>query len=54
MISYVDSTHSGGERAKISVLLPLAAMSSEDAADLLVMDEHAHLDSNNLDGTPTG
>jgi hypothetical protein len=40
MISYVDSTHSGGERAKISVLLPLAAMSSEDAADLLVMDEH--------------
>jgi ABC-2 type transport system ATP-binding protein len=37
---YVDSTHSGGERAKISVLLPLAAMSSEDAADLLVMAEH--------------
>ena len=50
MISYLDSAHSGGERAKISVLLLLAAMSSEGAADLLVMDEHtAHLDSNNID-----
>lgn len=34
MISYLDSAHSGGERAKISVLLLLAAMSSEVAARL--------------------
>lgn len=50
MLSFQDSAHSGGEKAKIAVLLLLAAMSSEGAADLLVMDEHtAHLDSTNID-----
>lgn len=48
--SYKSGKHSGGERAKISLLLLLAAMSVEGAADLLIMDEHsAHLDSRNID-----
>jgi Putative exonuclease SbcCD, C subunit len=48
--SYKSGKHSGGEKAKISLLLLLAAMSVEGAADLLIMDEHsAHLDSRNID-----
>jgi chromosome segregation ATPase len=48
--SYQDSEHSGGQRAKIALLLLLAAMKSEGAADLLIVDEHsAHLDSENFD-----
>jgi chromosome segregation ATPase len=48
--SYRDASHSGGQRAKIAILLLLAAMSLGGAADLLVMDEHiAHLDSTNID-----
>lgn len=48
--SYQSRDHSGGQRAKISILLLLAAMSIEGAADLLIMDEHiAHLDSRNID-----
>jgi chromosome segregation ATPase len=47
---YQSREHSGGQRAKISILLLLAAMSIEGAADLLIMDEHiAHLDSQNID-----
>lgn len=49
-LSYQHHTHSGGQRAKISILLLLAAMSAEGAADLLIVDEHsAHLDSENID-----
>lgn len=48
--SYRDASHSGGQRAKIAILILLAAMSIGGAADLLVMDEHiAHLDSTNID-----
>jgi chromosome segregation ATPase len=48
--SYRSSAHSGGERAKISILLLLAAMGLEGSADLLIMDEHvAHLDSRNIE-----
>ncbi len=47
---YQSGSHSDGQRAKISILLLLAAMSSEGASDLLIMDEHsAHLDSRNID-----
>jgi chromosome segregation ATPase len=47
---YQSREHSGGQRAKISILLLLAAMSIEGSADLLIMDEHiAHLDSQNID-----
>lgn len=47
---YHSGAHSDGQRAKISILLLLAAMSSEGASDLLIMDEHsAHLDSRNID-----
>jgi chromosome segregation ATPase len=47
---YQSGDHSGGQRAKISILLLLAAMSIEGSADLLIMDEHiAHLDSQNID-----
>jgi chromosome segregation ATPase len=49
-LSYQSHRHSGGQKAKISILLLLAAMSSEGAADLLIIDEHsAHLDSQNID-----
>jgi chromosome segregation ATPase len=49
-LSYQHHKHSGGQKAKISILLLLAAMSSEGAADLLIIDEHsAHLDSENID-----
>jgi chromosome segregation ATPase len=49
-LSYQHHKHSGGQKAKISILLLLAAMSSEGAADLLIVDEHsAHLDSENID-----
>jgi chromosome segregation ATPase len=48
--SYRDAAHSGGQRAKIAILLLLATMGTADAADLLIMDEHiAHLDSANID-----
>lgn len=48
--SYRDPTHSGGQRAKIAILVLLAAMGLGGAADLIVMDEHiAHLDSTNID-----
>lgn len=48
--SYRSSTHSSGQRAKISLLILLAAMGLEGSADLLIMDEHAaHLDSRNID-----
>jgi ABC-type nitrate/sulfonate/bicarbonate transport system ATPase subunit len=48
--SYRDPVHSGGQRAKIAILLLLATMSSAGTADLLLMDEHiAHLDSTNID-----
>jgi chromosome segregation ATPase len=48
--SYRDAAHSGGQRAKIAILLLLATMGTADAADLLIMDEHiAHLDSTNID-----
>jgi chromosome segregation ATPase len=49
-LSYQHHKHSGGQKAKISILLLLAAMSAEGAADLLIIDEHsAHLDSENID-----
>jgi chromosome segregation ATPase len=49
-LSYQHHKHSGGQKAKISILLLLAAMSAEGAADLLIVDEHsAHLDSENID-----
>lgn len=48
--SYRDAAHSGGQRAKIAILLLLATMGSAGRADLLLMDEHiAHLDSTNID-----
>jgi len=48
--SYRDASHSGGQRAKIAILLLLATMGSAGRADLLLMDEHiAHLDSTNID-----
>jgi len=48
--SYRDPAHSGGQRAKIAILLLLATMGSAGRADLLLMDEHiAHLDSTNID-----
>ncbi len=48
-LSYQHHKHSGGQKAKISILLLLAAMSAEGAADLLIIDEHsAHLDSENI------
>lgn len=48
--SYRSSAHSSGQRAKISLLILLAAMGLEGSADLLIMDEHAaHLDSRNID-----
>src|SRR5262249_8818370 len=48
--SYRSRAHSTGQKAKISILLLLAAMSLEGAADLLIMDEHsAHLDSRNIE-----
>lgn len=48
--SYRSKEHSTGERAKIAILLLLAAMSIDRAADLLIMDEQfAHLDSGNID-----
>lgn len=48
--SYRDPSHSGGQRAKIAILILLAAMGVGGAADLLIMDEHiAHLDSTNID-----
>lgn len=47
---YQSRDHSGGQRAKISIMLLLAAMSIDGSADLLIMDEHiAHLDSQNID-----
>ena len=50
MRSYRDPVHSSGQRAKISLLVLLAAMGLEGSADLLIMDEHAaHLDSRNID-----
>ncbi|HYT25250.1 MAG TPA: hypothetical protein VEP73_02020, partial [Actinomycetota bacterium] len=50
MRSYRDAAHSGGQRAKIAILLLLATMGSAGAADLLLLDEHiAHLDSTNID-----
>jgi chromosome segregation ATPase len=49
-LSYQHHKHSGGQKAKISILLLLAAMSAEGAADSLIVDEHsAHLDSENID-----
>ncbi len=49
-LSYQHHKHSGGQKAKISILLLLAAMSAEGAADLLIVDEHsAHLDSENIE-----
>jgi chromosome segregation ATPase len=49
-LSYQHHKHSGGQKAKISILLLLAAMSAEGAADLLIVDEHsAHLDSQNIE-----
>jgi chromosome segregation ATPase len=48
--SYRSGEHSTGERAKIAILVLLAAMGLERHADLLVMDEQfAHLDSGNVD-----
>ncbi len=48
--SYRSAAHSSGQRAKISLLILLAAMGLEGSADLLIMDEHAaHLDSRNID-----
>lgn len=48
--SYRDPSHSGGQRAKIAILILLAAMGVGGSADLLIMDEHiAHLDSTNID-----
>jgi chromosome segregation ATPase len=48
--SYRSSAHSSGQRAKISLLILLAAMGLEGSADLLILDEHAaHLDSRNID-----
>ena len=48
--SYQDTVHSGGQNAKIAILLLLAAMSLGRNADLLVVDEHqAHLDGTNSD-----
>ncbi len=45
-----DTAHSGGQRARIALLLLLATASIDGAADLLVMDEHiAHLDSVTID-----
>src|SRR5581483_7018201 len=38
--SYRNKAHSTGQKAKISILLLLAAMGLEGAADLLIMDEH--------------
>lgn len=49
-LSYQHHKHSGGQKAKISILLLLAAMSAEGSADLLIVDEHsAHLDSENIE-----
>lgn len=48
--SYRSREHSTGERAKIAILLLLAAMGLDRSADLLIMDEQfAHLDSRNID-----
>lgn len=46
--SYKSKAHSAGQRAKLSILLLLAALSLDGSADLLIMDEHAaHLDTVN-------
>jgi chromosome segregation protein len=48
--SYRSPAHSSGQKAKISLLVLLAAMGLEGSADMLIMDEHAaHLDSRNID-----
>ena len=48
--SYRSAAHSSGQKAKISLLILLAAMGLEGSADMLIMDEHAaHLDSRNID-----
>jgi chromosome segregation ATPase len=48
--SYREGVHSGGQRAKVALLLTLAALGPAGAADVLVMDEHvAHLDSATID-----
>lgn len=48
--SYRSPAHSSGQKAKISLLILLAAMGLEGSADMLIMDEHAaHLDSRNID-----
>jgi chromosome segregation ATPase len=50
LASYQSGAHSDGQKAKIAILLLLAAMAAEGASDLLIMDEHsAHLDSGNID-----
>lgn len=47
--SYRNPAHSGGQKAKVAILLLLATMGLDGSADLLVMDEHiAHLDSQNI------
>lgn len=47
--SYRNPAHSGGQKAKLAILLLLATMGLDGSADLLVMDEHiAHLDSQNI------
>jgi len=46
--SLKSRSHSTGQRAKLSILLLLAALGIDGSADLLLMDEHAaHLDSVN-------
>lgn len=46
--SLKSRSHSTGQRAKLSILLLLAALGVDGSADLLLMDEHAaHLDSVN-------
>ncbi len=48
--SYQEAVHSGGQRAKLALLLTLAALGPPGAVDVLVMDEHvAHLDSATID-----
>jgi hypothetical protein len=48
--SYREAVHSGGQRAKLALLLTLAALGPAGAADVLVLDEHvAHLDSATID-----
>ncbi len=49
LVSYRDHPHSGGQRAKISMLLLIAAMGLEGSTDFMMIDEPtAHMDGGTI------